>query len=116
MTDRELLQQALEWVEWFASDDHSVRPTSKARETAEAIKARLAQLEPDPQEIIAKWIKANTEHREWYICPKCSHQTPRRKDEWVSLTAADLMELVAFTHMTMENALSVEAKLKEKNT
>ena len=39
-----------------------------------------------------------------------------KKKEWVSLTAADLMELVAFTHMTMENALSVEAKLKDKNT
>ena len=39
-----------------------------------------------------------------------------KKKEWVGLTAADLMELVAFTHMTMENALSVEAKLKEKNT
>lgn len=38
-----------------------------------------------------------------------------KKKEWVGLTAADLMELVAFTHMTMENALSVEAKLKEKN-
>ena len=38
------------------------------------------------------------------------------KKEWVGLTAADLMELVAFTHMTMENALSVEARLKEKNT
>ena len=43
MTDRELLQQALEWVEWFASDDHSVRPTKRAGEIAEAIKARLAQ-------------------------------------------------------------------------
>lgn len=42
MTDIELLQQALEWVEWFASDDHSVRPTKRASETAEAIKARLA--------------------------------------------------------------------------
>jgi len=40
---------------------------------------------------------------------------PPPKKEWVGLTAADLMELVAFTHMTMENALSVEAKLKEKN-
>ena len=49
MTDRELLQQALEWVEWFASDDHSVRPTSKAREIAEAIQARLAQPEPEPE-------------------------------------------------------------------
>jgi len=43
MTDRELLQQALEWFEWFVSDDHSVRPTRKAGEIAEAIKARLAQ-------------------------------------------------------------------------
>ena len=72
--------------------------------------------EQDPQEVIAKWIKANTEHRQWYICPKCSYQAPRFRDEWVGLTDADLIELVAFTHMSIEDAKSVEAKLKEKNT
>jgi len=36
--------------------------------------------------------------------------------EWVGLTDADLIELVAFTHMSIENVRSVEAKLKEKNT
>jgi hypothetical protein len=35
--------------------------------------------------------------------------------EWVGLTDADLIELIAFTSMSIENAKSVEAKLKEKN-
>jgi len=39
-----------------------------------------------------------------------------QKKEWVGLTDADLIELVAFTHMSIEDAKSVEAKLKEKNT
>lgn len=35
--------------------------------------------------------------------------------EWVGLTDVDLIELIAFTHMTIENVRSVEAKLKDKN-
>lgn len=38
------------------------------------------------------------------------------KKEWVGLTGADLIELIAFTSMSIEDAKSVEAKLKEKNT
>ena len=37
------------------------------------------------------------------------------KKEWVGLTDADLIELIAFTSMSIEDAKSVEAKLKEKN-
>jgi hypothetical protein len=37
------------------------------------------------------------------------------KKEWVGLTSADLIELIAFTSMSIEDAKSVEAKLKEKN-
>jgi hypothetical protein len=49
--------------------------------------------EQEPQETIAKWIKANTEHRQWYICPKCSYQAPRFKDEWVGLTYEEVEQL-----------------------
>lgn len=59
--------------------------------------AALAQPEP--------WVKTYSGGKPNYTEPK----------EWVGLTDDELMELVAFTHMTMENALSVEAKLKEKN-
>ena len=99
---------------------------SKAIQIAAEYKARLAQPEPDPQEIIAKWIKANTEHREWYICPKCSHQTPRWKDEWVDLTYEELSDAYNLNYDRYYKTMdyvdfllvyeAVEAKLKEKNT
>jgi len=64
--------------------------------------------------------KFNPDWDELAACKEClqeyMEEIKKLKKEWVGLTAADLMELVAFTHMTMENALSVEAKLKEKNT
>jgi hypothetical protein len=69
-----------------------------------------------PQETIAKWIKANTEHRQWYICPKCSYQAPRFKDEWVGLTDEEARELcVANVPYVIDMVRALEAKLKEKN-
>ena len=72
--------------------------------------------EDHKQEAIDKWIKANTEHREWYICPKCSYQTPRFKDEWQGLTDEDVWELAQKTPDFRETVAAIEAKLKEKNT
>lgn len=77
------------------------------------------------QETIAKWIKANTEHREWYICPKCSHQTPRFKDEWVGLTIEErtdirrrIQEYTPMDDIKYGEAVQffTEEALKEKNT
>lgn len=79
--------------------------------------------EQDFQEVIAKWIKANTEHRQWYICPKCSYQAPRFRDEWVGLTdeeIADMHHEIKVKGMgaykTEDIYRAIEAKLKEKNT
>ena len=71
----------------------------------------------EPQETIAKWIKANTEHRQWYICPKCSYQAPRFKDEWVGLTDDEIYEAVENSNSVLvkDMARAIEAKLKEKN-
>ena len=97
----------------------------RLREENETLRARLAQPEPEPQEAIAKWIKTNTEHREWYICPKCSHQTPRFKDEWQRLTENEIKHLwyeACQTNLELTSQLivhlarNIEAKLKEKNT
>jgi hypothetical protein len=114
MIDRELMQQALDALE---SECDATKFGA-----AEALRARLAQ--PEPQEAIAKWIKANTEHREWYICPKCSHQTPRWKDEWQGLTDEDRQEIERWIEFkeagnnepvpTQKIITYVEAKLKEK--
>jgi hypothetical protein len=81
--------------------------------------------EQEPQETIAKWIKANTEHRQWYICPKCSYQAPRFRDEWVGLTDEEVDDVgcdFATLGGDIESKnwfafyLAIEAKLKEKNT
>ena len=79
--------------------------------------------EQETQEVIAKWIKANTEHRQWYICPKCSYQAPRFRDEWVGLTdeeIADMHHEIKVKGMgaykTEDIYRAIEAKLKEKNT
>ena len=87
----------------------------------EALRAALEQPEQEPQETIAKWIKANTEHKQWYICPKCSHQTPRWKDEWVGLTDEEIKDTLEAAGMDTwfsyrHAARAIEAKLKEKNT
>ena len=46
MTDlRKAAEMALEFVSWFASDDHSIRPKHKAPEIKEALRQALAQPE-----------------------------------------------------------------------
>jgi hypothetical protein len=73
--------------------------------------------QPEPQETISEWIKANTEHRQWYICPKCSYQAPRFKDEWVGLTNEEIDTWDIVGHESLRDFVrAVEAKLKEKNT
>jgi len=72
--------------------------------------------EQNPQEVIAKWIKANIEHRQWYICPKCSYQAPRFKDEWVGLTEQEQSDIVWEKDKSrIWIVTATEAKLKEKN-
>jgi hypothetical protein len=73
--------------------------------------------EQKPQEVIAKWIKANTEHRQWYICPKCSYQAPRFKDEWVGMTNDELLDIADMVYVDdLELLQNLQAKLKEKNS
>jgi hypothetical protein len=45
---RKAAEMALEFVAWFASDDHSIRPKHKAPEIAEALRQALAQTEKPP--------------------------------------------------------------------
>lgn len=131
MSDRELMQQALDALFMFVEYDYQGNPLGGAHfnghRAIEALRARLAQPEPEPQEAIAKWIKTNTEHREWYICPKCSHQTPRFKDEWQGLTTQEIADetdiatssnkdIFDFRKVFWCGARWAEDKLKEKNT
>ena len=62
---------------------------------------------------IDEWIKENTEHRQWYICPKCSYQAPRFRDEWVGLTEEETNALIQ--KWSGELVFEVTQALKEKN-
>lgn len=117
MTDRELLQQALDALKHLCLHSAATRgyDGEQVQTAIDALKARLAQ--PEPEETIAKWIKANTEHRQWYICPKCSYQAPRFRDEWVGLTDNEIYEAVENSNSVLvrDMARAIETKLKEKN-
>jgi hypothetical protein len=114
---REEAQQMLDALEKISMGGHP----DWANDVTPILRTRLAQPEPEPQEAIAKWIKTNTEHREWYICPKCSYQAPRFKDEWQGLTDEEIMEMcvsAGFGRGSMRFNLivqAIEAKLKGKN-
>ena len=126
---RKAAEMALEFVAWFASDDHSIRPKHKAPEIAEALRQALAQTEKPPvktycggkpnyctphvdavnmsQERVNKTEKREHE----FFCPRCGHCCR----EWVGLTDEERHELNNFRGL-MPLILAIEAKLKEKNT
>ena len=121
MTDRELLQQALDALEnslgLHINNDQDIEPV------IEAIKVRLAQPDADAvawvNPVTLQDLKDGKEgvHLVYEVemvgsIPLFEYQPEK---EWVGLTSADLIELIAFTSMSIEDAKSVEAKLKEKN-
>ena len=137
MTDRELMQQALDALERAISDDRPYIVECKA--SAEALRARLAQPEPEPLEYwnaVEGWVKLNEVHQHFdsvgcgtiyknagedrvplYTAP------PQR--EWQGLTDEEVEEVaksVGYNPLAMtvyEYRVAVqkatEAKLKEKN-
>ena len=58
MTDlRKAAEMALEFVSWFSSHDHSIRPKHKAPEIAEALRQALAHTPEDVKKITSQWEK-----------------------------------------------------------
>jgi hypothetical protein len=107
MTDRELLQQALDALQGNWRTDESDK-------AIEALRARLAQPKPDYE---AEFIKHWNEGKVRRVFDG-KRMVPER--EWVGLTREELAEIAEFH---FHGALSgrefyddVEAKLKEKNT
>jgi len=102
MTDKELMQQALEALEEIADEVFSAYD-NKLGEVILALRERLAQPEPAPG-----------------YCPHCKQYTieePMRR-EWVGLTEEEVDECYYWKGRqwtTDELVRHVEAKLKEKN-
>ena len=121
---RKAAEMALEFVEWFCGDDHSVRPKHKAPEIAEALRQALAQPEQEP---VAWGMPRKDGLVLDVICPQEHSREPGDytiplytappKREWVGLTDEEV-ESWRGNYDFFDSALvrEVEAKLKEKNT
>ncbi len=104
MTDRELLQQALEALLNY--------PLTEGK-AIQAIRTRLAQPEPEP--VADKYLME-------VECTKCGAKqdgiltvnAPQKK-EWVGLTGREIVDLFSDSETELEFARAIEAKLKEKN-
>ena len=134
MTDRELLQQALDALQLIGIEYLTSKEIDHVGAFEVALRARLAQPEPEPFEYwnaVEGWVKID-EVRQHFDTAGCGtiyktggegrvplYTAPQR--EWVGLTKEDLetihqelFDMSGWSFNTMARA--VEAKLKEKNT
>ena len=103
MRDRELLQQALDSLEW-AERRYSHANLDLFNKPIQALRTRLAQPEPEGY----RWEEGNKP-------PSVTYTAPPKK-EWVNLTDDEIWHLSQYNCGTRgEFAKAIEAKLKEKN-
>ena len=134
MTDRELLQQALDMLDDI--NQCSLPPTgiplpAEIDHVMEALRARLAQPESEPFEYwnaVEGWVKID-EVRQHFDTSGCGTiyktagedrvplYTAPPKKEWVGLTDEEIYEAVENSNSVLvkDMARAIEAKLKEKN-
>ena len=116
MTDRELMQQALEALE---SDPISHAGLVNRKQAITALRQALEEREPVCWTVADGWVYANdtsqvgtSKEVNWeplYTAPQ--------KREWVGLTDEEKAELDAeYGDDTLAHLDAIEAKLKEKNT
>lgn len=115
MTDRELLQQALDALEW-AERRYSYANLDLFNKPIEALRTRLAQPEPEPEHVatIGNWGRIMWEEGVYPQFKDKLYTAPPKK-EWVGLTDREIDDL-DYSGTRVEFARDIEAKLKEKNT
>lgn len=114
MTDRELLQKALDALELTGVEYLTSQEIEHLDALEIALRARLAQPEPEP---VAWWhdrgdvvdLNVSGHGTPLYFAPP--------KKEWVGLTDAEIMDACSsvWASHPIEVGRVVEAKLKEKN-
>ena len=116
MTDREVMQMALDALEEFCEHGAILRPI----ERREALRTALAQPEPEP---VAWWnpIKDSVSTDPYYRKNKdcIPLYTAPPKKEWVGLPNDEVLERAnkfRDPETYLRGVLWAEAKLKEKNT
>lgn len=138
---RKAAEMALEFVTWFASDDHSIRPKHKAPEIAEALRQALnvdavnmsqervdetAKREHEPvawqdtskySELVPPEVWENIDPQ-WHFMYRPLYTAPPKR-EWVGLTEEEQQKLYDEWQKRMDGWGSfykaIEVKLKEKN-
>jgi hypothetical protein len=122
MTDRELMQMALDALEWcYDVTEWPANGGSAQDKAIEALRARLAQPEPEP---VAWFMEGTFEDGAPSFTQVCETDpefyvplyTAPPQREWQGLTEEDVWELVQKTPNFSETVAAIEAKLKENNT
>jgi hypothetical protein len=122
MTDRELLQQALNALKHLCLHSAAIRgyDGEQVQTAIDALKARLAQPEPEPVAYLCenavghkyfRWKKPQSIFK-----PIALYTAPPQR-EWVGLTDEELLDLADMAYANdLELLQTLQAKLKEKNT
>jgi hypothetical protein len=114
----------LDFLEWFAGDDHSIRPKHKAPEIAAALRQAIAEAEKQEPVAWADKVGAVIPHSHKLFQPALLKDYTRPlytappKREWVGLTDGEMVDLLKEYEGRLWSDVSraIEAKLKEKNT
>jgi hypothetical protein len=110
-TDRELMQMALDALEWcYDVTEWPANGESTQDKAIEALRARLSQPEPKPL-----WIRNEEGKLELHAPPQREWQGLTDEERNACLVEADPCEAL-LEHEAWQLMVDIEAKLKEKNT
>ena len=127
MTDRELLQQALDalesWQKTCLDCGRSSEELGRATKSLQAIRARLAQPEPKPVAWLCWEDKENNLLADTVLSDKACTEcfpvyTAPPKKEWVGLTDKEVKQLSDYcvdVRDEIEFIRAIEEEIKEKN-